>query len=225
MLGCYEISKNKISFDTGISKKIIDECFAVLSKHNKIKYVENYVLMVNYLKHQRFNLNMMKSAIDCYNDLPDILKIKGKPIIERDTEGFETLCNGFGMVRKIEVEVEDEIEDEEEPKPIVNDSDIDFDSLLKFINKRTGKNFQVVNATTRTKYKARLREGYTKENIFNAIINATESDWHKKDNFKNLRPTFFCRADKLDLYAFSSTKQQKNKKIDGVDIIPMNFTS
>jgi hypothetical protein len=57
----------------------------------------------------------MKSAIDIYNDLPSALKLENINKIERNKEGFETLCKGFGMVRKVEVEVEveDEIEDED----------------------------------------------------------------------------------------------------------------
>lgn len=114
MLGIYEISIRKISFETGIPADKITESFVYFEKFEKIKYQNNRVILLNFLKHQKYNLNMKKSAIDCYNSLPDSLKIDGHPILERNNKGFETLCKGFGMVRKIEEEVEYELEEEKE---------------------------------------------------------------------------------------------------------------
>lgn len=114
MLGIYEISIRKISFETGIPADKITESFVYFEKSEKIKYQNNRVILLNFLKHQKYNLNMKKSAIDCYNSLPDSLKIDGVPLLERNNKGFETLCEGFGMVRKVEVEVEYELEEEEE---------------------------------------------------------------------------------------------------------------
>lgn len=118
MLGIYEISIRKISFETGIPADKITESFVYFEKSEKIKYQNNRVILLNFLKHQNYNLNMKKSAIDCYNDLPNSLKIDGKPLLERDAKGFETLCKGFGMVRKIEEEIEYELEEEKEEEEI-----------------------------------------------------------------------------------------------------------
>ena len=117
MLGIYEVSLNKISFETGIIKSKITKAFERFEEAQKIRYEDNYVILLNYLKNQKFNTNMKKSAIDAYNDLPkslinsDIEVSKVNP-----SEGFETLCKGFGMVRKVEVEDEVEIKEEVEAK-------------------------------------------------------------------------------------------------------------
>ena len=82
---------------------------------------------------------------------------------------------------------------------------IDFSSLLVFINKKTGRGFKVINDAVQKKYKKRLKEGYTKDDIKNAISNAVQSQNHIESKFKYLTPEFFSRADKLDL--FRSTKE------------------
>tara|TARA_R110000803_G_scaffold115925_2_gene184556 strand:- start:216 stop:722 length:507 start_codon:yes stop_codon:yes gene_type:complete len=71
------------------------------------------------MKHQNFNTNMKKSAIDIFNALPKDLKM-GDLVLDRlkPSKAFETLLNHYGMVRKVEVEVEveDEVEYEIEVK-------------------------------------------------------------------------------------------------------------
>lgn len=112
MLGVYEISIRKISFETSISKQKIEKSFEFFEKSGKIKYAYSRVILLNFLKHQNYNNNMKISAVRCYNELPKELKTLKSGILEESKQGFETLCNGFGMVRKIEVEIEDEDESE-----------------------------------------------------------------------------------------------------------------
>ena len=122
MLGVYEISIRKVSFETGISSKDINRHLVEFEKSNKIKYEDNRVLLLNFLKHQNYNLNMMKSAIRTYNKLPSGLKVGDMNEVEESREGFLTLCNGFLGVRKyeyedeVEVEVEVEVESKAKPK-------------------------------------------------------------------------------------------------------------
>lgn len=115
MLGIYEISLKKISFETGLNMETIRKGLEGFGRVNKVEYRENHIILKNFLKYQKYNENMKKSAIDVYNNLPDMLKFRDlQTIEERDGKGFETLTKGFGMVRKVEVEVEDEKEAEEE---------------------------------------------------------------------------------------------------------------
>jgi hypothetical protein len=83
MLGVYEVSTRKISFETGLKETEIEKYLLDFEKSNKIKYKEHRVIMLNFLKHQNYNFNMMKSAIDIYNDLPSSLKIENINKIER----------------------------------------------------------------------------------------------------------------------------------------------
>ena len=119
MLGIYEVSFKKISFETGINKDVIEKAFKGFERLSKVKYVNNHVVLINFMKHQNFNTNMKKSAIDVYNNLPEVLKVQGLKIDKSNPlEGFERLLKGLGMVPKVEVEVEveDESKREEEAK-------------------------------------------------------------------------------------------------------------
>jgi len=153
MLGIYEVSFKKISFETGINKDLIIKAFKSFERLSKVKYIDNHVILLNFIKHQNFNTNMMKSAIDVYNALPQVLKIEGLVISkEKPLEGFQRLSKALGMVSKVEVEVEVETEEETEEESkdkktdkippdfetfkvyaIENKSNIDLDALkLKY---------------------------------------------------------------------------------------------
>lgn len=84
---------------------------------------------------------------------------------------------------------------------------INFDKLVLYINKKTGRNFKVINQTIKSKYKARLKEGYLNQDILDAINNAVKTDYHKESSFKYLTPEFFSRSTILDKY--SNTKNSK----------------
>ncbi|QIG62317.1 hypothetical protein [Tenacibaculum phage JQ] len=137
MLGIYESSIKKISFETGLTNKEVSNALEGFEKVGKVKYINNYIILVNFLKHQKFNTNMKKSAIDTYNNLP--IELKNNDIsISKDEplEGFETLLNHFGMVRKIEVEIEVEIEEEIEDTFLKNSFDLFWDKYPKKIAKQ-----------------------------------------------------------------------------------------
>ena len=101
-----------------------------------------------------------------------------------------------------------EVEVEEKEEIILSKNEIDFDKLLNFIKEKTGKKFQVINKSVKDKYKARLKEGYTKENIINAIINASQDAYHKEQKYKYLTPDYFSRAKSLDLHSFKEIKKK-----------------
>lgn len=90
---------------------------------------------------------------------------------------------------------------------VLENQQIDFDKLLVFFNTTTGKNVRVVNEKTKKQFNARLKEGYTKADIFNAIKNCHNDDFHKK-NPKYLTLEFISRADKLEKYSNYSEKKQ-----------------
>jgi len=128
MLGIYESSIKKISFETDIPKVSLKKDLELLVSRGKVKYIDNYIILVNYMKHQNFNVNMKKSAIDIYNALPNVLK-DSTVIVSKSNplKGFESLLNHYGMVSKVEAKVEDELEDEDKPKKKPKGK-VDFDS-------------------------------------------------------------------------------------------------
>ena len=104
-------------------------------------------------------------------------------------------------------EQEQEKEKEKEKEEINN---INFDKLLSFLNSKTDRNFKIINEAIRKKYYARLKEGYTKQDILDAISNSIKSDYHKGENFKYLTPEFFSRSETLDKYSNVNNKPKEN---------------
>jgi uncharacterized phage protein (TIGR02220 family) len=96
---------------------------------------------------------------------------------------------------------------EEKNNPIAKS--IDFGGLLIHINKTFGRKYTVVNSSVKGKYKARLKEGYTKEDIMTAIDNASKDSFHKNLNYKHCTIEYFSRANTLDLHS-KVTQQEDN---------------
>jgi uncharacterized phage protein (TIGR02220 family) len=77
---------------------------------------------------------------------------------------------------------------------------VDWTSLMHFFNSVTGKSTKIFTEKAKKQFRSRLREGYTKKDIRNAIINAYESDWHRDSNYKWLTLEFISRSDKFGMY-------------------------
>lgn len=92
----------------------------------------------------------------------------------------------------------------------INNNNIDYLALLGFVNKTFGRKFEVINDKTKRAYKARLKEGYTKERIFDAITNAASSKYHKDTNYQYCTPEFFSRAETIDKYSDLTIKTESD---------------
>lgn len=93
------------------------------------------------------------------------------------------------------------LEEPKEEKSSAKKESFDWNKLKYFINKHTGRKFKVINSVVRAKYIARLKEGYTKEDITAAITNAPLTEYHKENNCQYCTPTYFSRADIIDKYS------------------------
>lgn len=78
---------------------------------------------------------------------------------------------------------------------------IDFDSLIKFFNKVFNKKSRIIPTKVKTAYKERIKDGFTKEDISRAMINAKNSTYHKDLKYVHCTLEFFSRADKIDKFA------------------------
>lgn len=199
MLGIYELSIKKMSFDTGIDKDIILKALKKFESLSKVKYVKNHIVLVNFMKHQNYNTNMKKSAIDIYNELPNELK-NSELSISKDNplEGFERLSNHYGMVSKEEVELEYEIEEEKEGKEEIKDTPSAFSFYYELL--KLGAEKQLVSdwlavrkkkklTNTETALKGFLKQVDKSGNTLNDVLTKCiekswggfEADWYKKE--------------------------------------------
>jgi hypothetical protein len=88
-----------------------------------------------------------------------------------------------------------EINNKKEKTPTVN-----WEGLLNQFNEITGKKAKVIDDKTKKQFLARLKEGYTKIDIVNAITNCYNSEFHKSNGHKNLTLEFISRPDKFAMY-------------------------
>jgi hypothetical protein len=230
MLGVYELSIKKISFETGLNKDVIEKALKGFETIGKVKYIQNYVILLNFTKHQNYNTNMKISAIDVYNNLPNSLKANNEVISKANPlEGFERVCNRLGMVRKVEdeVETEDEVEDEILPtksdvciddktaiyKERIKDFDNECERMLAFYNKTFGKQCRVVNAAVKAKLKNTLKD-YDWRDIGRAMLQVKEDKHHIESGYKWATLEFFTRPVKIDAFAFTSQLKPEYKGED-----------
>jgi hypothetical protein len=114
ILGIYEITIKRISYDTGLTKETIAKGLESFAKGRKAFHTEdNYIIMPNWLKNQRLNTNMKVAVAKEFNALPKHIK---DSILSNGSEALPNNSEGFRMVMecldKYEIEIEDEIEDE-----------------------------------------------------------------------------------------------------------------
>lgn len=96
----------------------------------------------------------------------------------------------------------------------VNDNNtiesIDYDVFLNTINNIFDRSFKMINVSVRKKYEMLLKQGYTKHQIHNAMLNCKNNDYHKETNYRYCTPEFFSRPITIDKYGDTSLNDNQN---------------
>lgn len=85
-------------------------------------------------------------------------------------------------------------------KPPTPKGEFNFDVYLKKINELFGKQLRVVNDKAKRSIKARLKEGYSKADIWNAMQNVANDNFHKDNNYQYATPQYFAQVKTLDMH-------------------------
>ena len=170
MLGIYEASKRKMSFETGLSLETIKDALEVFERLGKVKYVDNYIILVNYMKHQKYNTNMKKSAIETFNELPKSVRT-GLESLDKSKveESFTKLLEEYSHAEKLIIK--EEVEDPSnyyENKHLVL-SMVDYKKLLKHYD-----------STTIDHYLAKIENWKKNDKIKSVYL--TILNWLKRDS-------------------------------------------
>jgi hypothetical protein len=132
--------------------------------------------------------------------------------------------NKKDLTASLQVQVEEKVQVQvQDVKDTKVSTSIDFDKLLIAFNQITNKNCRVVNSKTRAQLKARLKDGYTKQNIKDAIINCYNDKFHKENNHKHLTLEFITRPDKLERYSQAVVTSQIVTKGKGIGLKAGDF--
>jgi hypothetical protein len=111
--------------------------------------------------------------------------------------------------------IEDKIIVKKEKVKKESASTLDWDKFLAFFNQTFNKRVTVFDTSIKNKYSARLKSGYTKENIIDAMITVSKDSFHVETNFKHIGLDFFARPDKLSKYSFKSEKKAVTNNYNG----------
>jgi len=84
-------------------------------------------------------------------------------------------------------------------------TDIDWDKLLNQFNNITGKKIRKVSDKAKRQFTARIKDGYSKQEILDAIQNCYNNSWHK-ENPHVLTLEFISKEDKFITYATMKSK-------------------
>lgn len=87
---------------------------------------------------------------------------------------------------------------------------VDWEKLKNNFNQLTGKKIKLISNKAKTQIKARLKEGYTKQDLWNAILNCFNDPYHK-ENPRYLTLEFISRSDKMEKYC-TDIKKPKIKE-------------
>lgn len=98
-----------------------------------------------------------------------------------------------------------------EDKVINANLTVDWEKLKDRFNSITGKKTKVVSTKAKSQILARLKEGYSKDDLLNAIINCFNDPYHK-ENPKYLTLEFISRPDKFEKY-YETVNKPKPKNL------------
>ena len=69
--GIYKISIKRVAFETGLEKEMVIKIIKRFEKANKIAFIEGYIIIKNFIKHQKVNPNIQKGIDEILNKLPE----------------------------------------------------------------------------------------------------------------------------------------------------------
>jgi ATP-dependent protease HslVU (ClpYQ) ATPase subunit len=191
---------------------------------------------VNKLPNEKAG-ELFKLILDYVNDNdPEtedlILQIAFEPIkqnLKRDLQKWKNISdrnreNGKkgGRPKKTKITQSDNLEPKKADNVNVNDNDndnvkiIDSQELEIFFNTIQGnfnnlfqKRTRVFPMKIKKRYLNLIKDGFTLDDITNAMKNAAADDYHKGTNFKYCTLEFFSRCDKIDKFANQSSQTKK----------------
>jgi len=197
------------------------------TKRKAFNFLRSYFDVLNQLEKDSDKLEFLESIINkqFLNEDPKDLGFTSMLCYESQRHSIESSVKGWIRVAKTdmqgnpltnpptvitslpttnpkEVEEEEQVEEKEEtiPPPTTVDA-FDWDNLRLLINRTFGRQFKVINKEVKAKYNSRLKNGYTKEDVKNAILNCHKDPFHKDKNYKHCTPEYFSRSNTLDLHS------------------------
>jgi hypothetical protein len=104
LAGIYEISVREIAFDTGLEAQQIMEIITKFTRDGRILFERNWLVLPNFLKHQRLNPSIIRGVEKAIEELPEwlqqkiYLNVENSPQLELLTEVEKQTGYSMGTV-------------------------------------------------------------------------------------------------------------------------------
>ena len=182
---------------------------AIRDFHNGIEPELDFGLKMAFLPFQ----NQFKRDLEKYNSQCEINRANGRnggrpKKTEQSEPVLEKPIQTESKRKNLDSENENENENGNENKTI--QIPMEFVGLLDWFNQCFHKRSRIFPKSIQTKYKNLFRDGFTIDDVKNAMINARKDQFHIDSKFKHCTLEFFSRAEKID--KFSNVSEQQIRK-------------
>lgn len=197
-----ELSKLKKRFRN--DAELVD----LLIENNLLKQIDGFI-KINFLDEQKFERGE-QSKVKSKGGLASA-EAKRLAKIQQTSNTTSTESQHVLKYCSTESQVLREDKKREDNKKVNNDLSVNWDALLNQFNSITGKHQKVVDDKVKRQVMARLKSGYTKNDIVTAITNCFKDPYHI-ENPKYLTLEFISRPDKMATYSQDITTPKKLTK-------------
>lgn len=175
-----------------------EELIQELISENIIK-VENDKITINFLNEQ-FSKATIKHVVNSENGK--------KGATKRWQKNSEAIAKPLKSDSESIALRKDKIK---EDKVINTNLTVDWEKLKDNFNSLTGKGTKIISNKVKGQINARLKEGYTKNDLWNAIVNCFNDPYHK-ENPRFLTLEFISRPDKIEKYSVDIITKPKKQE-------------
>lgn len=206
LCGIYECPLRTIAYETGIDKNIVENTFERFV--GKIHYIDGWVYVRNFAKHQSANDKMKIGACNELEKIP--IKIK-KEVLEIDKQ----YCEDDKEFAEKQKQLEGDIKKKKEEDKIIN---AQIDELVEYYKRKIWPKTKLTKPA-KLKIRTRLLEKSTEKDITRfdelklAIDNFSRNTWRMQNNKDKGLQFFFRSEDQIAKWLELEVKIKKIHKI------------
>lgn len=193
IIGIYEIAIRRIAFDTGIDQDMVLKILDRFERDNKIKYSQGYIVIRNFIKHQKNNPSINKGIETSLQEVPNELLewITLQPERFNISKGNRQAVTGstqtatninLNLNRNINIKKERKEKEKKEKFPPSNSKtrkkikSKTIDEIILYLNQKAEKQYKLTTPKTRNLIRVRLKQGFTADD-FKSVIDKKTKQW------------------------------------------------
>ena len=97
--GMFSIHLSRIIFDTGMAEKDVCKALKGFENDKKVFFIDNkFIIIANFIKHQKLNANIQKGIVNCANSLPVFVKSFLNMDLTKPFEGLQDVRKALNYI-------------------------------------------------------------------------------------------------------------------------------